>query len=209
MTLILIGSLAFAISFVYCSFFEWTLHKYIMHNDRFMKYAYRAHQLEHHDIFKADSTYFIADDGDLDHVTFAWWNAPLLFGLHSPILAVVFFWAGGPVAAVAALAAMVSYYGLYEYLHFCMHVPRERWLEKTFFFQFVQEHHRLHHVYYLKNLNVVVPIADFVFGSRVKMPEPDFFEKIEQARLRKLERAKAKAGEPVLAESAAPLEHAS
>ena len=65
MTLILIGTLAFAISFVYCSFFEWTLHKYIMHNDRFMKYPYQAHQLEHHDIFKADATYFVKDEKDL------------------------------------------------------------------------------------------------------------------------------------------------
>ena len=36
-----------------------------------------------------------------------------------------------------------------------------------------------------------------------------FFEKIERARLRKLERAEAKAQEPVLAEAAAPLEHVS
>ena len=209
MTLILIGTLAFAISFVYCSFFEWTLHKYIMHNDRFMKYPYQAHQLEHHDIFKADATYFVKDEKDLDHVTFAWWNAPLLFGLHLPILTVVFLWVGGPVAAISALAALVSYYALYEYLHYCMHVPGDRWLERTRFFHFVQLHHRLHHVFYLKNLNVVVPIADFVLRTRVKMPESDFFEKIERARLRKLERAKAKADEPVLAESAAQLEHVS
>lgn len=196
LTFLLIATLAFAASFVYCSFFEWTLHKYIMHDDRFMKYAYRTHQMEHHELFKADSTYFLHNDphthADLDHVTFAWWNAPLLFGLHAPLFAALYFFAGGWAAVLGALGAMVFYYALYEYLHFCMHVPKDRAFERTKFFQFVQNHHRLHHVFYLKNLNVVIPIADVILGTRVKQDDPNFYEKLEMAREKKIARAAAR-----------------
>jgi hypothetical protein len=192
LTILLITTLVFAGTFVYCSFFEWTLHRFIMHDDRLMKYAYRAHQMEHHEIFKADSTYFMQNDphtnADFKHVTFAWWNAPLLFAIHTPLFAALYFFVGGWAAVVGALGAMISYYALYEYLHFCMHVPANRAFERTKFFQFVQNHHRLHHVFYLKNLNVVVPIADVVLGTRVRQEDPLFYEKLEKARERKLAR---------------------
>lgn len=189
--------LAFAIAFIACivysSFFEWTLHKYVMHGTKLLlgwKYAYRAHQLEHHEIFKADATYFFSkefhDEDTMDHVTFAWWNAPLLFALHLPLFAVLWLWVGGWAAAVGAFTAMVSYYALYEYLHYCMHLPKDRRFERTHFFKFIQEHHRLHHVYYMKNLNVVVPIADFIMRTRVKLPQADFFDILEEHRIKKL-----------------------
>lgn len=193
----LITTLAFGGSFVYCSFFEWALHKYIMHDDRLMKYAYQAHQMEHHEIFKADATYFLENaphtDADLKHVTFAWWNAPLLFSLHAPLFAGLYFFAGGWACVVGAFGAMVFYYFLYEYLHFCMHVPQNRAFERTRFFKFVQNHHRMHHVYYLRNLNVVIPIADFVLRTRVKQEDPALYAKLELAREKKLARQAAKA----------------
>lgn len=185
----LIFTAAFAAAFVYCSFFEWTLHKYIMHMDHLLKYPHRAHQLEHHEIFKADGTYFIQDPKDLNNVTFAWWNAPLLIALHSPLFAGAYFFLGGLPALLGMFTAMAGYYALYEYLHFCMHVPGNRSFERTRFFKFVQEHHRLHHVYYMKNLNVVIPIADFILGTRVPLKDAKLFEKLEQVRLRKLNRA--------------------
>ncbi|MBI4600934.1 MAG: fatty acid hydroxylase [Planctomycetes bacterium] len=191
MTSIAIAAAAFALAAVYSSFFEWALHRFIMHSARFLRYPHRAHQLEHHAIFRADATYFLTrglhEESAEKHLTFAWWNAPLLIALHGPILAGLYLLAGA-WAAGGAVAAMVSYYGLYEYLHYCMHVPRGRRLERTRFFRFVQAHHRLHHVYYHKNLNVVLPIADFLLGSRVGGQE-ELFDKLESARLRRLERA--------------------
>ncbi len=185
---ILIASAAFAVTFVYSSFFEWALHKYIMHMDRFMKYPYRTHQLEHHEIFKADGTYFLHDEKDLSHVTFAWWNAPLLFSLHAPFLTLAYFFAGGWGTVLGASAALLSYYGLYEYFHYCMHVPSNRFFERTRLFQFVQTHHRLHHVHYMKNLNVVFPIADTILRTRVSLKDAELFNKLESVRIRRQER---------------------
>lgn len=195
LNLLLIGSLAYVIGFVYSSFFEWALHRYLMHSDHLMKYPFRAHQLEHHAIYKADATYFLNEEdhteADKEHLTFAWWNAPLLLSLHAPILVVAYFWAGGLASALGFAAAMASYYALYEYFHYCMHVPGNRFFEQTKVFRFVQEHHRLHHVYYLKNLNVVFPIADFILHTRVPLRDPGIFEKLEQTRLKRAERATA------------------
>lgn len=186
--------------FVYSSFFEWVLHRYIMHDDRFMKYAHEAHQLLHHDIFRADATYFLNKEIHTkeaeSHLTFAWWNAPLLIGMHLPFFVGFWFlgamtagWVGGIVATVFSFSAIVSYYALYEYLHYCMHVPGNRWFERTKFFNYVQNHHRLHHVYYKKNLNVVIPIADFILGSMVRLEDPAIFDKLEAVRQRRTERS--------------------
>jgi hypothetical protein len=213
LTVLFVALAAFAVGFVYSSFFEWALHRYLMHSDHLLKYPFRAHQLEHHHIYKADSTYFLGPDHtkkDEEHLTFAWWNAPLLFALHAPLFAAGWFIAGWPAAAGLA-ASMAFYYAMYEYLHYCMHVPGNRAFERTRMFDFIQLHHRLHHVYYLKNLNVVFPIADFALGTRVALRDPNLFEKLEQARLNKLERTRAReaeeqddpAAEPV---SAAPAE---
>ncbi|MCH8332377.1 sterol desaturase family protein [Candidatus Sumerlaeota bacterium] len=185
----MIAVAAFLVFFVYCSFFEWVLHRQLMHTETFFRYPYRAHQEEHHTIFKADSTYFIQNEADREHLTFAWWNAPVLMALNAPLVWGAYYVTGTWSAVAGAVAAMASYYALYEYLHLCMHTPSGRWFEKTSFFQFVQMHHRVHHVYYKKNLNVVVPIADFLFRTRVALPSPDLFEKLEEVRLKKLEAA--------------------
>ncbi len=195
-------AVAYVIAFVYASFFEWALHKYIMHMDIFMKYAYRTHQLEHHEIFKADQTYFLNQDphtdADLKHVTFAWWNAPLLIGLHLPLFTLAYFFAGGLAAVIGSVVAMISYYALYEYLHFCMHVPANRPFENTRFFKFVQTHHRLHHVHYMKNLNVVVPIADVILGTRIGLNDSKLFQKLEMVRIKRLMKSKAAEAEEFL-----------
>ena len=193
--LILSATLAFALGFVYSSFFEWALHRYLMHSDHLMKYPFRAHQLEHHHIYRADGSYFLNDEHtkqDEEHLTFAWWNAPLLLALHAPLAALAWFLGGWP-AAGGFVASMAAYYALYEYLHYCMHVPKGRAFERTRFFRFVNEHHRLHHVHYLKNLNVVVPIADFVLGTRIPMKDPELFEKLESVRLKKAAREVSRA----------------
>lgn len=162
------GVVGFVGFFSLTSFFEWTLHKYLMHSPLW-NYPFHAHALVHHGIFRADHTYHLRREEDKEKVTFAWWNAPGLFLLHlPPLLGLAHFfgwsvWGGGA-------AALLSYYVLYEYLHFCMHVPRDRRLERMWLFRWLNAHHHLHHQYAFKNLNVVVPLADWLLGSLVPVP---------------------------------------
>jgi sterol desaturase/sphingolipid hydroxylase (fatty acid hydroxylase superfamily) len=46
-----------------------------------------------------------------------------------------------------------------------MHVPANRWFERTKAFKFSKEHHRIHHKYMNQNLNVFLPIADRCLGT--------------------------------------------
>lgn len=163
--------------FLYASFFEWLLHRFLMHQP-IWSYPFRSHALIHHGIFRSGPTYFLSQDEDLKlgKIRFAWWNAPLILGLHVPLLlwiqhllhVNIFF--GG-------MAALGLYYFLYEYLHFCMHVPKGRWIEKTAWFSWLDSHHHMHHKRHLNNLNVVLPLADLLFGSlipaRNRLPVPE------------------------------------
>jgi len=159
------GSVGFAGLFAFASFFEWTLHKYVMHS-LLWNYPFQAHALVHHGLFRADQSYHLRREEDKPKVTFAWWNAPGLLLLHLPLLLGLGHLYGWPVFW-GGLAALSSYYTLYESLHFCMHVPHNRWIEQTRVFQWLNAHHHLHHRYAFKNLNVVFPLADWVLGSLV------------------------------------------
>ena len=154
---------------IYCSFFEWTLHRYVMHRPvwKFV-YPFRAHALVHHQTFRADDSYHLQQPGDRSTVPMAWWNAPLLLVLHVP-LALFAGWLAGHSLAIAGggLGALATYYATYEYIHWCMHIPRQRNIERSGIFFRLNGHHLLHHRYMGKNFNVVFPLADAVLGTLV------------------------------------------
>jgi hypothetical protein len=159
------GSAGFVGFFIFASFFEWTLHKYIMHS-LLWNYPFHAHALVHHGLFRADRSYHLRREEDKEKVTFAWWNAPGLVLLTLPLLFGLQYFFGWPVFW-GGLLSELSYYALYETLHWYMHVPGDRWIENTRVFQWLNAHHYLHHRYAFKNLNVVFPLADWVLGSLV------------------------------------------
>jgi hypothetical protein len=150
---------------IYCSFFEWMLHKYVMHRPvPFFRYPFVAHALTHHGKFKADDTYHLQNEADKETVPMAWWNAPLMWAIHvGPVLGLQ--WLVGKPFAWGTFAAMVGYYAAYEYLHWCMHIPRKRNIERSGIFFRLNGHHLLHHRYVGNNLNVVLPIFDVAFGT--------------------------------------------
>jgi hypothetical protein len=157
--------LVFFCTFIYGSFFEWSLHKYLMHQPRW-QYPFRAHALIHHGLFRTGADYFLSDPAHMRKIRFAWWNAPLIIILHMPaILSIEYIF--GVRILLGATTAIAVYYGLYEYLHYCMHVPKARRLEHTAWFRWLDSHHHMHHKRHLKNLNVVLPLADAVFGTLI------------------------------------------
>lgn len=151
---------------IYASFFEWVLHRYVMHRPvgKF-DYAFQAHAIVHHHTFKADHTYHLIKDSDKKTIPMAWWNGPVLvactqvpFLIASVILGNYWFLLGSFIAGAA-------YYGTYEYIHWCMHLPKKRKLEKSWIFFRLNGHHLLHHRYMHKNFNVVLPLADLLLGT--------------------------------------------
>lgn len=158
--------IAFFACIVFTSFFEWTLHRYVMHRPLWrFRYAFHAHAIVHHHTFKADDTYHLINEKDKETIPMAWWNAPVLICIGlSPIALLA--WAVGQWAILAGAAVcFTAYYGTYEYIHWCMHLPKSRRLERSWLFRRLNGHHLLHHRYMHKNLNVVLPLADLILGT--------------------------------------------
>ena len=151
---------------IFASFFEWSIHKFVMHRPvGSFRYAFQAHAVVHHQVFKADHTYHLIVEKDKQTIPMAWWNGPVLILLGSlPSLAVALL-TGHFAFLVGAIIAISGYYGTYEYIHWCMHLPKQRRVEKPWVFRRLNGHHLLHHRYMHKNFNVVFPLADYCLGT--------------------------------------------
>jgi hypothetical protein len=159
-------SLGFVASTVYASFLEWLLHRYLMHRPigKF-RYPYERHALVHHRIFRADHTYHLIDEKDAQTIPMAWWNGPLLIALEVQPFVLAAFLTGQWGFLCGAVVACIGYYGAYEYMHWCMHLPKKRQVERSGIFFRLNGHHLLHHRYMGRNFNVVLPLADLCFGT--------------------------------------------
>jgi len=169
--------LSFTLSAIFASFFEWALHRYVMHRPvgRF-RYAFRAHTLIHHHTFKADQSYHLINEKDKETIPMAWWNGPVLIVVGLTPIAIVAYALHEWAIIAAAFVVFSTYYGAYEYMHWCMHLPKARRVERSWLFRRLNGHHLLHHRYMHKNFNVVMPLADLCLGtlllrSRIAFPQ--------------------------------------
>jgi len=161
-------SVGFILGVVFASFFEWTLHRYVMHkNVKFFRYPFERHTLIHHHIFRADHTYHLINEKDKHTIPMAWWNGPVLVSCcQLPFLAAAIWFQKWGLLCGAAISCTI-YYAAYEYMHWCMHLPRKRHVERSGIFFRLNGHHLLHHRYMHKNFNVVFPLADLLLGTLI------------------------------------------
>jgi len=160
------AAVSFLTALIYASFFEWILHKYFMHRPvgKF-DYAFRAHALVHHQTFKADHTYHLIHEKDKETIPMAWWNGPVLIALGMIPFLLASWIMGSWGVFCGSVIVCVGYYAAYEYMHWCMHLPHKRNIERSGIFFRLNGHHLLHHRYMHKNFNVVFPFADLCLGT--------------------------------------------
>lgn len=159
-------TIGFLMGTAFASFFEWAFHRFVMHQPRVgFRYPYERHALIHHRIFKADHTYHLIDDKDKHTIPMAWWNGPALIAVCEVPFLIIAAVTGNWGLPVGTLTAFVSYYAAYEYMHWCMHLPRRRHVERSGIFFRLNGHHLLHHRYMNRNFNVVLPLADLCLGT--------------------------------------------
>ena len=153
---------------VFSSFFEWMLHRYVMHRSvvaKVFRYPFERHTLVHHHIFKSDHTYHLVHEDDKKTIPMAWWNGPALVGIVLlPFLVLAFTFEKWGLLCGAAVAGTL-YFTAYEYMHWCMHLPGKRHVERSGIFFRLNGHHLLHHRYMHNNFNVVLPLADLLLGT--------------------------------------------
>lgn len=157
---------AILLSICYVSLIEWSLHRFVMHKPFFgFSYPYEAHARIHHHIFRADDSYHLKREEDKHTIPMAWWNGPVLVAATT-LPSIPVWWLGGSWSVIAIVGIVCAvYYCAYEYLHWCMHLPKKRIVERSGIFFRLNGHHLLHHRYMNRNFNVVLPLADLLLGT--------------------------------------------
>lgn len=162
---ILWNLIAFIGAAVINSFIEWGAHRFVLHGTRFGRFAYDLHHVGHHGMFKADETYHALNDEMRSHVTFVIRDYILFLLVTTPLWVTAEFLAGRPLIIGAVLATLVGLQG-FNSMHWRFHVPSDTWFQRTRFFRYLKEHHRLHHADTTGNFNVYFfPLADLVLGT--------------------------------------------
>lgn len=168
------------IMFVLGSFFVWALHRYVLHRPvPGLRRVYVIHTLQHHRFYTHERN---EPEGPRDYYITLF---PVAFG---PSLVVVAYLLGRVVGSaitenVGLLVTIMTlvYYGLYELVHLASHLPEHSRVLRVPGLRRLREHHRLHHDPRLMsryNFNVVLPLADALFGTLVRrrppraLPEP-------------------------------------
>jgi hypothetical protein len=156
------------------SLFEWAFHRYWLHRPWLPKHCFTSHTLIHHQLCKFEDTFHVEDEEQQEAIHFNWWGGPLLVLINVAPWSLVSWglYAGGLelpyIAMLATLGATIGlYYVGYESLHFLMHKPTFPFIERSAYFRFIKRHHRIHHARMDRNLNVLIPAADWLLGTLV------------------------------------------
>lgn len=162
------------------SFFEWAFHRYWLHRPWQPKDCFTSHTLVHHQLCKFDDTFVVEDEEQHEALSFAWWGGPTLIAINAApwalaawILSLRHVAIPGWTFVIALATTVAVYYVGYESLHYLMHKPPIGWIQRSRWFRFIERHHRIHHFHMDRNLNVLLPLADWALGSLVtEMPAP-------------------------------------
>jgi len=161
--------LTIPIVFLFCNFFEWWLHRMIMHRPSrisALRAIYNRHTLMHHQFF-TDGEMRFADHHDW-RVTFFPPYALVTFTMMSIPGALILGWLISANVGWLFIATTTSMYLIYEFMHFCCHVEEGWFVRNVPFVNTLRRHHYAHHnqsIMMERNMNLTFPIMDWAFGT--------------------------------------------
>lgn len=161
--------LAVPVTFLMCNFFEWWLHRYVMHRPSgipVFRAIYNRHTLMHHQFF-TDREMRFADHLDY-RVTFFPPYALATFTLMSIPGALALGLLVSANVGWLFIGTTTSVYLIYEFMHFCCHVEDNALVRRLPFINTIRRHHAAHHDQSLmmeRNMNLTFPIMDWLFGT--------------------------------------------
>ena len=156
-------------TFLLCNFFEWWIHRYVMHRPLGIKAAraiYNRHTLMHHQFF-TDAEMRFADHHDW-RVTFFPPYALATFILMSIPGAIALGWLISPNTGWLFISTTTSMYLIYEFMHFCCHADENAFVRHVPFVNTIRRHHAAHHsqsIMMERNMNLTFPVMDWLFGT--------------------------------------------
>lgn len=161
--------LVFIPVFLAGNFFEWGMHKYVMHRliDVWaIRAIYDRHTRQHHQYF-TDHEPTITTVKEFRIVFFPWRLLAVL-GAMGAVLGYATSLVWNANAGYVVFITMIGQYLVYETFHFCCHVPENSFVANMPFVNTIRRHHRAHHnlgIMMHCNMNLTFPIADWAMGT--------------------------------------------
>lgn len=151
-------------TYVFANAFEWWVHRNFLHRpSKLVPFLYERHALMHHRVFLEDDMeitslnemglVLIPPEAEVGVVLAALGPAAVAYAI------------GGPDVARLCLATAIGYALSYEWLHLLFHLPARGPLGDVV--ARLRRHHARHHhpAHMTHNLNVTVPLWDYVRGT--------------------------------------------
>jgi hypothetical protein len=172
--IVLEAAASLVFSYVLLSFLEHFIHRNLMHLHKLPKLVYKLvphfnivysdHAVEHHGRFYKEFDWEPDEVGRHVNLVIRVQDSAFMAVAFSPLLALMALFS--PILFVSFCAVGAAHNRIWGIIHKEMHIPDDRnFFKRWGVYRFLARHHFMHHVRPLKNMNVVVPFADFVLGS--------------------------------------------
>lgn len=151
------------------NFVEWGMHQHVMHRLKdvwAIRAIYDRHTRQHHQYF-TDNDFIIHSVKEFRIVFFPWRLLAVLAAAGA-----LLGWLASLVwnanAGYVVFVTMIGHYLVYEFMHFCCHVPENWFVRNVPFVNTIRRHHKAHHnmgIMMHVNMNLTFPIADWALGT--------------------------------------------
>ena len=175
-----------ALTVIGLSLQEWTVHRYLYHRyhkNFLMKHIYTIHHIGHHSVIFPPDRYVTNGEvkrhpifeHDVKELGKSKFSNILTRLSHScsyislsclTIIAPCWFITGNRILLASTLVSTVIICHIVVTVHDAIHYPSQHpYLQKQTWFKFLDNHHLIHHIDTEKNVNFLLPICDFLFGT--------------------------------------------
>ncbi len=159
-----------SIAMLFGSFFEYFIHKHVMHRGlpflqkkRYFDQQYKSHAILHHATYYKK---FDHEDDPLGKEESIIFTKEEIISIQIALLpALIFIGWFSPVTAICFSVVAFAHNNLWNIIHREMHQPQKPSWSRTALYRFLARHHFLHHRNTNKNYNVVFPFADFILNT--------------------------------------------
>jgi hypothetical protein len=160
-------------TFVFANYVEYRGHRGPMHHrTRGLAMLFERHTQQHHRYYTHDAMAFEASR-DFKVVLFPPVMLVFFLGVIAMPVALALSVFATRNAAMLFVGTSVGYFLVYEWLHFCHHMPENGGFARSWLLRRLRAHHRAHHDLTRMtqgNFNITFPLCDWLFGTVIRAP---------------------------------------
>lgn len=160
----------FALSLAVMSFIEHQVHQILMHRTtgfrsrfRLLRKVFEHHAVLHHGTYRtkfSDEPVATGQDRGI--------RLSVMEGFLEALPATLIFALICVPLAVSFVSVVGLHHLIWNQIHLEMHKPRGRFFSRWSAYRFLARHHFMHHRHPHTNLNVILPLADYILGTNAR-----------------------------------------